>query len=256
MNIPYKTVSVLVLHFGLMGICTHVSAAEQPELWQKAVRIASESRWLPGEVHEHEQVFSKKGKLEEETETLMILQRSKNGEILMSIVKNLKNGKDVTEKARKEHNIELSGSVTIEELMQMEENPFLPELQAQLEITPLEQEKTLNGKRCAAFRYVYDANFPLLSKAQDFRFEGIAWLAEGSGAPYKLEYELTQGLPVEEEGFKITSVKETARYGYSAEGDWYALQSVSDSDFEMNAFLVKFKGRSHEVSTYSRHWRY
>lgn len=253
MNIMHKILPVSLLCLSIMGGQTTTSAATQPELWRKAVNVTSGSVWLPGRILEYEQVFDRKGKLEEETESLTQVQRDKDGKLRMTLVKYFENGKDITKKVREE---EMSGAITLEELQQTTENPFLPDLQAQIDVTPLGREKIVEGVRCLAFRYVYSANFALLSKPQDFRIEGTAWLAEDTGAPYEVEYQLVHGLPVEDEGFKIVSVKEVTRYAYSEDGRWYALKSVTYSDFELNAFLMKFEGRSHTVANYSQHWKY
>lgn len=256
MKIAYKVLPVFLVCICIIGVCADASASTQSELWQKAVSITSKENWLPGQIREHERVFNEKGKIEEESESLIQLQNGKNGDIVMTLVEYLKDGKEANPKDRQEAENERAGTMTFDALKELEENPFLPELQPIVNVTPLEQEKTIDGVRCMAFRYAYEANFALISKAQNFRIEGIAWLAENSGVPYEVEYELAEGLPAEEKDFKVTGFKEKTRYAYSEQGEWYPLENVADSTFELKILLLTFKGRSLTTSNYSQHWKY
>jgi hypothetical protein len=233
--------SLSLLH--LLGMCTTVHAAGQDELWQKAIKIAEANQWIPGRIAENEKVFNIKGKLEEQTETKVQLLRRNSGKVEWKLLKCIKDGKDITPKARKEVDKILNIEKT-EKILDLAP-PFEPLIQDKMSVKRLQQHKTIQGKQCVAFQYTY--------RSEDGEVEGTAWIEEDTGVPYEIHSAVSGSF--EEDGLKMSELKQIDRYKYTAQGEWYLMESAADMSIMIKSLLFKFKGRVHAVSTYSQHWK-
>lgn len=239
--------SLSLLH--LIGVYTTVHAAGQDELWLKAVKIAEANQWIPGKIVENEKVFNTKGKLEEQTESHVQLLRQNSDKIEWKLLKCIKDGKDITPKARKEIDGILNTKET-DELLDLK-TPFESSFQDKMSVKRLEQNKKILGRDCVAFQWTY-----LVDEGETEEIEGVkgvAWIEEHTGVPFEIHSAVSDSF--EEDGLKISELKQIDRYTYTEKGEWYLVESVADMKIETENLLFNFKGQLRAVSTYSRHWK-
>jgi hypothetical protein len=234
--------SLSMLH--LLGMCTIVHTVGQDELWQKAVKIAEVNQWIPGRIVENEKIFNIKGKLEEQTETHVQLLRQNSDKVEWKLLKCIKNGKDITQKVRKEV-AGISNTKKAYEILDLE-NHFEPLIQEKISAKRLQQYKTIQRKRCVGFQYT--------CLTDDGKVEGVAWIEEHTGVLYETHSAVSGSF--EEDGFKISKLKQIDRYRYTARGEWYLVESMAEMNIEIKNLQLEFKGQVHAVSAYSQHWKW
>ncbi len=247
-NITTLGVYSIVCVSVVFGMVTTTSATVQDELWQKAIDITAKNTWIPGHVLQHERVVDKKGKLQEDSESEILLAPGQNGKIAVNIVNAVSNGKDVTDEARKENDGEAESDEIIDS-----NNPFASDVQENIMVTRLDQQKTIQGKQCIGFQYSLETDSTIANEEKDVSIAGIAWIDEITGVPYEIEMEITS-VPFKEDQVTINALKQIDHYNY-IDGQWLQTESVLDMDIEVKAFLMKFKGTVNSVSQYSQHWK-
>ena len=185
--------SLSLLH--LIGVYTTVHAAGQDELWLKAVKIAEANQWIPGKIVENEKVFNTKGKLEEQTESHVQLLRQNSDKIEWKLLKCIKDGKDITPKARKEIDGILNTKET-DELLDLK-TPFESSFQDKMSVKRLEQNKKILGRDCVAFQWTY-----LVDEGETEEIEGVkgvAWIEEHTGVPFQIHSAVSDSFEEDEE---------------------------------------------------------
>lgn len=186
-------------------------------LWQKAVAVAAQNQnWVPGTMMARVENLDEKGNLkslEEESWTRYFL--GQDGQIDVEIIKVIAKGKDVTEERRKELK-ELKAKTKNKEKDKEKEksgtsmdlsdtNPFNPDIQSTVRVTPLNREEPVQEKQCLVYEYSW-------KKTEGTIFKGTAWLEKNSGSPAQIRYS-PEPLPKH-----TTKLVTTIHYKYSADG--------------------------------------
>lgn len=143
------------------------------------------------------------------------------GEIGSELVSVINNGKDVTqeerarlekERAKDEAKGEDGTSEVHNVKLSLEESPFHPDNQERIQLTPVEEERTIDGITCRRFDY----SLPLENNTRI----GTAWLDIDTGAPVLHEF-TTDPLPP-----RVKEMSTTVRFKYAPEGDFYTTRAV------------------------------
>lgn len=152
-------------------------------LWEKALVYGQAmEEWAPGRqtIEAHE--FNRQGEITSTTFTQYTNSLSPAGELVSEVIRSEKDGKDNTEKARKELRKQQ------EEGRQMEEiNPFLPRFQEKLTLQALPGRERINGIPCRAYRFVYTTED---DKGKTVTFPGKAWITEEEGRPVRAQHDM------------------------------------------------------------------
>ena len=224
-----------------VGLLVPRVSSAQPDLWQKAVQIAARNQnWVPGEAYTRTEVMNTKGKLEHVEESEFRILRRQGGEVKTEIVRVVRDGKDETAQARKKQqeaekkNPDKAGGKTF----RVGRSPFLPEVQDSVTVQPLDSTATIDGKRCAGFRFE-----ELVPRGR--KIVGTAWLDVQTGAPVLLEFE-PRPLPK-----RVKKMRTQIRYRWTPEGDWYPVEMTMSGE---GGFLF-IKKRFRSVIRLSKHWR-
>ncbi len=226
--------------------CAEIGWAENVEsgLWEKAVKIADANKdWVPGHVRIIDKTFDLDEKLVESSETELAIPALPICEPAIIVLKAETNGKNVKAKVQKDLNDEL----VLEN--EEEENPFLPEIQKHVTVTPLNQNKSIRGRNCTSFEYV-------LVNSNKQQFKGVAWLETEGGAPREVSY-YAASTPIKTDDFTITRASVVQGYDHTSNNAWHMTEKTSKLSIEAKPFpLVRFKGNVHIFETYDKHWKY
>lgn len=179
-----------------------LSAAPSDPLWDKAVRISGAVKeWVPGNASFRLELVDDKGAVQESWQMWYRLSPSPTGDVAMEVIRAMHNNDDTT---RKEQQAQRKRKATP---FTMGDNPFDPQVQDAVAVTPRGEKDTAAGRECALFDFV-------LKKKEGSFVRGTAWLDVQSGAPVQVSYTAT---PLPRGVFKLTT---TIRYapGLAGEG--------------------------------------
>lgn len=227
----------------LLAVCSAalVRAAPSQEnmakLWDITVEYMSQTHWIPGEVTEHEQTFSLKDEMVEETHAVFTLKPAPQNKVEIYVESAEENGKDVTAEARRA----INGVLSLAEAL--EETPFTAQAGQRLTADFNGQFRQIQGIRCVGFDYTFISN--------EMKLTGIAWVSENSGLPLEITSNILS-VPFTEEGVKISSYQETEYYRITADGHSKLEKSAVKLDIEVPK--MRFKGRVTTVTTCRDHW--
>jgi hypothetical protein len=245
-----KTTTSTVVWVALLAVQVAVTPARARDdaaspadtLWSRAVALAGRNlRWVPGLIVARTEEVDDEGRAKSVQESWVRLRPGDDGAPVRETVKYLKNGKDETEKVRREE-----AEARAKELRAREQGsggarrfggptPFDPEVQDSVTYRRLENDP-------AAARVAYEF---ALQTAEEVTIRGTAWLADPTGVPLELRF-TTDPLP--------KRVKEmSARVGFAAAGDsaWWA----TEMSFEAMGKLLIFKKRFRSRMTFDEYWR-
>lgn len=177
-------------------------------LWQKALAVAAANDGLlPRRIVETEKLKDVDGETLATTVSAFEVVRESPQRVVRRLVKATRDGKDVTEKRRKE----LSEPGSDPEVFKRRVNIFLAENAGRVEVSRAEANQTVDGAACTAFRFKMEGEHGLVT--------GRAWIEEDTGIPRRVEA-TPQAFPDLE---KVKLKAMTQRYGYGVEagtGRW------------------------------------
>jgi len=186
------------------------SAPAPPALWARAIELAAHNRgWACGSQTISVQVLDHAGALESQQQILMREFFDDQGRLMQELVSVTLDGEDKTPEEREPKPREP------EESDQVWENPFLPEVQARLELEATEQRREIEGRPARAFRFRPRERF-------DEADLGLAWLDAETGAPLLLEVSYRPA-PV-----LSPVITERRSYGRTGGGGWYQREEHLD----------------------------
>jgi hypothetical protein len=192
------------------------AAPPQDPLWRKAVEIARRNKpWTPGITDLRIELLDDKGNLKESYETRYGISSDGQGKPVMHVERAVRNGKDVTEteKAAQEKRNAAGGRNGRPAAFFMGDNPFDPDVQDAVEVTALEETRTVDGKKCSVFDFT-------LKKKDGGSLQGTAVLLQENGAPVEVSYTM-RPLPV-----GVQRMAMVLHYGDGPSGDGF-LRAVS-----------------------------
>ncbi len=219
------------------------SASETDNLWQKAVKVASENdNWVPGTVIHIEEVYSRIGVRQELNETYSSLQSNKSGEVELTFQRVIQNGRDVTE----EFVQEFGETLVLEESEYCVEHPFSDSV-LHVEYVQKGRRRRINGENCVLYEFTY--------KNEKGTWEGSAWIEEQSGVPVVVDGTLVS-VPLDEKWYTVSKLSISTEYISTASGEWYPQRATVDSVIEVEGdFLQSYKGRIKETYDFEDYWR-
>ena len=243
-DFKWATVLITVLFQSLL-IFSVVNASDQDQLWEKAVKIATANNsWVPGYVIHYEEVYSRLGIRQEVTETHSVLQRHDSGDVELTFLKIIQNGRDITEDFVQE----LGKTLILEESEYRVEHPFHNSPIHNVKYQPTDKNKQINGKKCVLYEFIYSN--------EKGTWEGSAWLEEESGIPVLVHGELVT-VPLDEKWYILSDLKITTEYIINDSGYWYPESAIVDSHIEVDGgFLKTYKGRIKETYKFKDYWEY
>jgi hypothetical protein len=221
------------------------SAVGEDPLWQKALAIASNNeKWVPGFVVHNEEVYSRLGIRQENTETRSELSPHRNREVTVRFLSIVQNGRDITE----EFVEEFGESIVLEEHEYRVAHPFRSSAQDRVSYTRQKGKKRIEGSPCIPFEFVYEN--------ERGTWRGTAWLEEESGTPLLVEGTL-ETVPLEEKWYTIAGLETSTTFITDDRGGWYPLSAVVDSRIEVVTKLFQsYKSRVKETYTFRDYWWY
>ncbi|HVY68553.1 MAG TPA: hypothetical protein VHH73_01405 [Verrucomicrobiae bacterium] len=225
-----------------------IKAADKPAdpLWQKAVAVAqSNENWVAG-LTVMTVAVGHKGKTEGTYESWSRSSPGNEGRINRETVKAIEDGKDVTEREKKKEakarQAEKNKTETKQSGASPPGNPFDPEIQDRVFITPLapENARNIEGKPCAGYSFVVrNTNGPTA--------RGTAWLAKETGTPVEIENMTIDPLP--EKSLKAMAI--TTRYQITTNGAWRVAETVTKSKVRVLLITIDLV----TTNTYSEYWK-
>ena len=217
------------------------SQSTRPDLWNTAVNILADNlNWVPGEMTMQFEMLDKKGHADMVNVSTYKIYADENGDVHSELVKMLNDGEDVTEKekakAEKSEKDKNDGPGDMEHSMSWMDSPFHPDNQDAIQLTPLEKEETIEGKRCRRFDYT-------LPRSESTRI-GTVWVDVETGAPLRHEF-TTDPLPP-----RVKKLTNIVIYEYTADGAFYTKQAM----FEGVGGILFIKKRFRGTMTFKDYW--
>ncbi len=242
-----KFTIILLLH---VMVFSAARASEQNPLWQKAMQIAAANNsWVPGHVIHYEEVYSRIGLRQELTETHTTLQKYdsgdvESGEVELTFLKIIRNGKDITEVFLEEY----GKTLILEESEYHVEHPFHASSGQNVEYQQKNRKRNINGKSCVLYEFTY--------KNEKGTWQGTAWLERKSGIPVLVHGTLVS-VPLVEKWYTISGLKITTAYTVNNNGIWYPDSAIVDSHIEVgDKFMQTYKSRIKETYKFWDYWEY
>jgi len=219
------------------------SHTTQDTLWAKAVATAAANKnWMPTQWHETETISNKKGKIEETSNRLLRLGLAPDNGLDVQVIKATKNSQNNLEKTREE--VEANRDTFIRD--NLEDNLFDPSIQHTVTVKRSGEVKHIAGRACIGFRYI--------QTTQEGDWAGTAWLDAETGLPALVE-SAPQGLPIEEDGFKVLALTSITEYTFSSPEAWYPVNISIALQFEAKYAAFTYKGSSKTTITLSEYQR-
>ncbi len=217
-------------------------AAPADTLWQKAVAVSkSNYKWMPGTIHEREDIYDKKGNLKDTGErTYRFL--LKEDHLDVELVSATKNGKDALEDAAKEFEKEK------EDLLgeDREGDPFHSDNQDAINLHRLDRTEFLDGVSCVVFEYEIER--------KGRAWSGTAWLDDRTGAPLRTCIRPVK-FPHKIKKVEFSELRITTYFKIDGDGRWVSDRMVTDGRFKVKPIpFYTFKGRFEETTLLSDHW--
>jgi hypothetical protein len=218
----------------------------QDDLWQKAVNImANNQNWVAGKMVMEFKVVNKDDVADVHNVSTYKIYADENGDIQSDIVSMYTNGEDVTDKQKENLEKEREKAKNEKDEKDSQENrfafngkdePFHPDNQAKVKITPIAGTKEINGAVCQG----YEFSLPL----EEHTKNGTLWLDIKTGAPVRQRF-TTDPLPP-----KMKEMQTTADYIYPQEG----VLQASQVSFEGVAGVLFIKRKIQGTMTFSDFW--
>jgi len=212
-------------------------------LWLKAVSLSEANyEWMPGTVHERENVYDNKDNLKDSGErTYRFFLR--DGELDVELVGATKNGedafKDIAEELEKEKDKLLSDD--------HDGDPFHVDNQSAVHPRRLGHTEVLDGTPCVRFEYEIEKKGRMWS--------GTAWLDHHSGAPLRTCIRPAE-FPHKVGKVKFSELEVTTTFKIGGDGRWVTDSMLAEGRFKVKPIpFYTFKGRFEETTTLSDYWR-
>lgn len=231
----------------------YAEKAKEDTLWQKAKTIAQVNKdWIPGFMISHVKMLNRKGKVKSHEEIWSEI-KEKNNKIDVTVVKLIKNGKDITEKYKKKEEKRKKKNKKKKKKEEkntfsfdLSDNPFYAKIHNKVHIEATEEREEIMGKKCVIYKYTQEMKSQLSKKKKAVKREGRAWLQEESGFPLKIEFSLNP-LPKHTKKFL-----QTIKYSITDEGHWY----VKELNIEGSGGILFIKKYFHSTTFFSKYFKY
>jgi membrane-associated HD superfamily phosphohydrolase len=217
-----KKVMLLAILLQVLVNCSIINvwgaeAARPDELWEHAVRIAAENQSLvPGNVHIHIEEANGKGKVKKVEESWTKFYPDENDTVKVKLIKQLENGKDVTERQQKEEKKGEKKQVQYKmELSDDLSTVFKPEIQPNITLKRLNRIENMDNRQCVVYEY------KIITEAEG-TITGTAWLSE-TGVPVAVKYTINPLPKKQSKYLKVASHE--IHYHYLSDNCWYPQQA-------------------------------
>lgn len=175
---------------------TKAAAADAAGLWQKALGIFQKnSDAYPEKISILSEVLDRRDQPDSVTQLFFTMSMDAKGQMHTELTRALKNGKDISEKMKK--NVEIrnlnenntpkkEASLTVS----LSDSPFNPGQQKNVSFRASEEKQMLFGHSCRRFDFTYQTEIIRKGASDKLTWTGMAWLEEDSGMPLKLEFSM------------------------------------------------------------------
>lgn len=224
-------------------------------------------RWVPGLIVERTEDVDDEGRAKSVQESWVRLHAGDDGEPVSELMKLIKDGKDETEKGKREEAERRAKAEEAKRRMREHEaksgagkpgpggdreqndgksnvtlrfggpTPFDPEVQDSVSYHRLDGGERPPGGTGVAYEFA-------LQTAEGVTLQGTAWLAAGTGIPLEMQFTTTP-LPK-----RVKEMSASVRFGTGADGAWWPAEV---SFTAMGKFLL-FKKRFRSSMTFSEYW--
>jgi hypothetical protein len=184
-----KRTALLFLLITASAVCIYAEAS-----WSSAVGYFNLGKDLnPHRMNVLSKTYNGKGEIEKTEEMLYLLSYDADGESVNELIRAIENGKDITEKKKKEtsrHGERGGGPPGNSEDFQ--KSPLDPDLQDDVSASDTGIIQYKAGERCVVWNFRMKLN-------NDLNAVGKAWISEKTGAAVSLIYQLEPDFPFVEE---------------------------------------------------------
>ncbi len=209
------------------------------DLWQKAVDIMKNNqKWVAGKMISQFELLDKDDKTDMINVSTTTFYADADGTLHSELVSMFTDGEDVT--AEEKEKLEKENTDDNEDSNEFSfdgtEEPFHPDNQAAIKLTPLARDTVIDNRPCRGFNFT----LPLKENTK----VGTMWLDAKTGVPV-LQSFTTDPLPP-----KMKSMKNMTHYAYPEAGKLYAKQVT----FEGVASVLFIKKKVRGTMTFKDHW--
>ena len=205
----------------LIGAGASGEPADPSGLWQKALTVFQKNSDLyPHKMEVSSELLDRRGRPEIVSKFHFDIIYDEQGKSRTELTRATKNGQDISAETKKQivssnAEPEKPGAKKLEAFtFSMSDVPFNPDRRRYTAARARPEKQVLFDRTCQRFDFSFKANMVRKDTTRKMTWVGMAWLEEGSGIPFKLEFSI-EPLPK-----NVNSLWTIYQYESNAAGDW------------------------------------